>query len=110
MNMDNLVEKCNDLIGEYTSFPDDVLYEALSELGYDSDKRKSLEIREVLNEETGERRRWSYEMQSVWKVGDSYISFWWNQPASEMQEGQPTDMACGEVEKEVKMVEKIIYK
>lgn len=110
MDIDKLIDDCGELIGDYTSLPDDIVYEALEMQGYKSrEERDKLGVKEVLNKETGERSRWSYVMQSVWKIGDKYISFWWDRPATEGQEGQPTRMECSEVEKKVEIVEKVTY-
>jgi len=111
MNINKLVDDCRGLIGNYTSWPDDIVYEALEMQGYENkEEREKIGVKEVLKEETGDRRRWSYTMQSVWQIGNKYISFWWEAPATEGQEGQPTDMECSEVEKKVEVIEKVTYK
>lgn len=111
MDINKLVDDCRDLISDYTSWPDDIVYEALEMQGYkDKEEREKLGVKEVVKRETGERSRWSYVMQSVWKIGDDYISFWWDAPATEGQEGQPTNMECSKVEKKVEVIEKVTYK
>ena len=113
MDINKLKEKCEEYINDYTSYPEDPLYDAIIDLS-DScedyrDVNDSHNIQEVLSEETGDRRRWSYEMQSVWEIDGEYLSFWWSAPATEGQEGQPTDMVVGVVERKVETIERVYY-
>lgn len=113
MDINKIKEKCEEYINKYTSYPEDPLYGAIMDVCEEYDDYKDInnnhEIKEVLSEETGDRRRWSYGMQSVWKIDDNYLSFWWDAPATEGQEGQPTNMQVGIVERKTEMVEKVYY-
>jgi hypothetical protein len=45
-----------------------------------------------------DQRRWSNLKESVIKIGGRYIAFSWDDPATEQQDGQNTDIEFYEVE------------
>jgi len=47
---------------------------------------------EHVHSEEGEKHRWYYIVTEVYKIDDYYIACKFNAPATEMQEGQPTNM------------------
>lgn len=107
-----LKEICEDKIGEYCSYPEEPFYQAVGEyFGYEDygEANKNHDIREVLFEDTGDKHRWSYGMQAVYEIDGEYLSFYWQNPATEGQEGQPTDMTVEVVQRKTETIERVYY-
>ncbi len=65
---------------------------------------------EFIREEIGEQSRWSIQKTAFYEYKGMYLAVDWNDPATEMQEGQDTDCRVFEVKPTKKEMIQFIYK
>lgn len=81
------IKKLNDTTTEYSTFAEEIMWKVIDSEVY----TKGLEPQHIYSEE-GARSRWSCEVLEVFKIDDYYVAAKYDSPATEMQEGQPTNM------------------
>ncbi len=83
----DLIDSLNEATSEYSMFVEEVMWKVLDSKEY----ARGTEPEHIYSEE-GSKSRWSFEVVEVFKVDDYYLAAKYDSPATEMQEGQPTNM------------------
>lgn len=83
----DLIKSLNKATTDYSTFAEEIMWEVLESKDY----TRGMTPQHIHTEEKN-RSRWLYEVLEIFKIDDYYIATKYDAPATEMQEGQPTNM------------------
>lgn len=103
-DIDKIIDEANNRVDDYTYHPESVIYNIVEDITGEN-------ICKQIETITYQAGRWSIPVDIIFQVGDYYICGAYSKPATEMQEGQPTDIKFYQVyAKEVTTIEWVTEK